>query len=93
MAIERLENVGILTAGGDCPGLNAVLRAFVKTAEQERELGGAQARTRRGSGRRARHPGDVEHRAGVHAGTVRGADPRAGAAIVAAASERRDGIP
>src|SRR5215213_10306672 len=34
MAIERLENVGILTAGGDCPGLNAVLRAFVKTAKQ-----------------------------------------------------------
>ena len=33
MANGRLERVGILTGGGDCPGLNAVLRAFVKTAE------------------------------------------------------------
>lgn len=29
----RLRRVGVLTAGGDCPGLNAVIRAFVKTAE------------------------------------------------------------
>jgi len=28
-----MKRVGILTAGGDCPGLNAVIRAFVKTAE------------------------------------------------------------
>jgi 6-phosphofructokinase 1 len=28
-----LRRVGVLTAGGDCPGLNAVIRAFVKTAE------------------------------------------------------------
>ncbi|RMD66016.1 MAG: 6-phosphofructokinase, partial [Planctomycetota bacterium] len=24
--------IGVLTGGGDCPGLNAVLRAVVKTA-------------------------------------------------------------
>jgi phosphofructokinase-like protein len=28
----QLRRVGVLTAGGDCPGLNAVIRAFVKTA-------------------------------------------------------------
>ncbi|MFP4176381.1 MAG: 6-phosphofructokinase [Planctomycetota bacterium] len=28
----NLERVGILTGGGDCPGLNAVIRAVVKTA-------------------------------------------------------------
>ncbi|GIR37217.1 MAG: hypothetical protein CM15mP49_26020 [Actinomycetota bacterium] len=26
-------NVGILTGGGDCPGLNAVIRAVVRKAE------------------------------------------------------------
>jgi ATP-dependent phosphofructokinase / diphosphate-dependent phosphofructokinase len=29
---RRLRRVGILTGGADCPGLNGVLRAFVKTA-------------------------------------------------------------
>ena len=29
----RPRRVGILTGGGDCPGLNAVIRAFVKTAD------------------------------------------------------------
>ena len=33
MAQGPLRRVGVLTAGGDCPGLNAVIRAFVKTAE------------------------------------------------------------
>jgi ATP-dependent phosphofructokinase / diphosphate-dependent phosphofructokinase len=33
MADGQLGRVGVLTAGGDCPGLNAVIRAFVKTAE------------------------------------------------------------
>jgi 6-phosphofructokinase 1 len=33
MASESIRRVGILTAGGDCPGLNAVIRAIVKTAE------------------------------------------------------------
>ena len=28
-----IKKVGILTAGGDCPGLNAVVRGIVKTAE------------------------------------------------------------
>jgi 6-phosphofructokinase 1 len=32
MAVER---IGVLTGGGDCPGLNAVLRAVVKTAVGE----------------------------------------------------------
>ncbi len=30
-----VKKVGILTAGGDCPGLNAVIRGIVKTAEYE----------------------------------------------------------
>jgi 6-phosphofructokinase 1 len=33
MTDRPLRRVGVLTAGGDCPGLNAVIRAFVKTAE------------------------------------------------------------
>ena len=32
MTDGRLRRVGVLTAGGDCPGLNAVIRAFVQTA-------------------------------------------------------------
>jgi 6-phosphofructokinase len=27
-----IRRMGVLTGGGDCPGLNAVLRALVKTA-------------------------------------------------------------
>jgi phosphofructokinase-like protein len=30
--ISKIKRIGILTAGGDCPGLNAVIRAIVKTA-------------------------------------------------------------
>ena len=30
----RRPSVGILTSGGDCPGLNAVIRAAVKTADR-----------------------------------------------------------
>src|SRR3954466_3062074 len=33
MSVSQPRRVGVLTAGGDCPGLNAVIRAFVKTAE------------------------------------------------------------
>jgi ATP-dependent phosphofructokinase / diphosphate-dependent phosphofructokinase len=33
MSDGQPRRVGVLTAGGDCPGLNAVIRAFVKTAE------------------------------------------------------------
>jgi len=29
---DKLRRIGILTGGGDCPGLNAVIRAVVKTA-------------------------------------------------------------
>ncbi len=29
---SKIKRIGILTAGGDCPGLNAVIRAIVKTA-------------------------------------------------------------
>ncbi len=29
---KKIEKIGVLTAGGDCPGLNAVIRAVVKTA-------------------------------------------------------------
>src|SRR5262245_61075709 len=28
----RMERIGIVTGGGDCPGLNAVIRAVVKAA-------------------------------------------------------------
>lgn len=30
--MNRINRIGILTAGGDCPGLNAVIRAVAKTA-------------------------------------------------------------
>ena len=30
--MANIKKVGILTGGGDCPGLNAVIRAVVKTA-------------------------------------------------------------
>jgi hypothetical protein len=29
---ERIERIGLLTGGGDCPGLNAVIRSAVMTA-------------------------------------------------------------
>jgi ATP-dependent phosphofructokinase / diphosphate-dependent phosphofructokinase len=32
MMADKLKRIGILTGGGDCPGLNAVIRAVVKTA-------------------------------------------------------------
>ena len=30
---QSIRRIGILTGGGDCPGLNAVIRAVVKKAE------------------------------------------------------------
>ena len=30
--MSQIKKIGILTGGGDCPGLNAVIRAVVKTA-------------------------------------------------------------
>ncbi|MDH7501036.1 MAG: ATP-dependent 6-phosphofructokinase, partial [candidate division NC10 bacterium] len=32
MARKQIRRIGVLTGGGDCPGLNAVIRAVVKTA-------------------------------------------------------------
>lgn len=32
MANGKIKRIGVLTGGGDCPGLNAVIRAVVKTA-------------------------------------------------------------
>lgn len=32
MLVNKIHRIGILTAGGDCPGLNAVIRAVAKTA-------------------------------------------------------------
>ncbi|RME23937.1 MAG: 6-phosphofructokinase, partial [Candidatus Zixiibacteriota bacterium] len=32
------KRIGVLTGGGDCPGLNAVIRAVVKTAEIEYDM-------------------------------------------------------
>ncbi len=33
--MAQLKRVGVLTGGGDCPGLNAVIRAVVKTATRD----------------------------------------------------------
>jgi len=32
MIVKGIQRIGVLTAGGDCPGLNAVIRAIAKTA-------------------------------------------------------------
>jgi 6-phosphofructokinase len=38
--MARIERIGILTSGGDCAGLNAVIRAVVHRAvEGDRSLG------------------------------------------------------
>ena len=34
MANESKGTIGILTGGGDCPGLNAVIRAVVRRADK-----------------------------------------------------------
>src|SRR5579863_6706901 len=34
LARSRVKCIGILTGGGDCPGLNAVIRAVVKNASR-----------------------------------------------------------
>lgn len=33
--MKKIKRIGVLTGGGDCPGLNAVIRAIVKTAAFE----------------------------------------------------------
>ncbi|MDF1544737.1 MAG: ATP-dependent 6-phosphofructokinase [bacterium] len=36
--VSRTKRIGVLTGGGDCPGLNAVIRAVVKTAQNEYDM-------------------------------------------------------
>ncbi|MEW5994008.1 MAG: ATP-dependent 6-phosphofructokinase [Candidatus Zixiibacteriota bacterium] len=36
--MPKVKRIGVLTGGGDCPGLNAVLRAIVKTADTDYDL-------------------------------------------------------
>src|SRR5260370_27422881 len=36
--MRKVERIGILTGGGDCPGLNAVIRAAVRSAAREHNL-------------------------------------------------------
>ena len=38
MAEKTRKTIGVLTSGGDCPGLNAVIRAVVKTAVNEYDM-------------------------------------------------------
>ncbi|MCL6638239.1 MAG: 6-phosphofructokinase [Firmicutes bacterium] len=38
MTLAKIRRIGVLTGGGDCPGLNAVIRAVVKTAVREYRL-------------------------------------------------------
>ena len=33
--MSEIKRIGVMTGGGDCPGLNAVIRAVVKTAIQK----------------------------------------------------------
>ncbi len=35
MTSPKIETIGVLTSGGDCPGLNAVIRGVVRKAERE----------------------------------------------------------
>src|SRR3979411_2033927 len=35
---SKVQRIGILTGGGDCPGLNAVIRAAVRTATRDHNL-------------------------------------------------------
>jgi ATP-dependent phosphofructokinase / diphosphate-dependent phosphofructokinase len=36
--MSEVRKIGILTGGGDCPGLNAVIRAAVRTATRDHDL-------------------------------------------------------
>lgn len=38
MTANKIRRIGVLTGGGDCPGLNAVIRAVVKTAIRQYRL-------------------------------------------------------
>ncbi len=35
---KSIKRIGVLTGGGDCPGLNAVIRAVVKTAHNDYDM-------------------------------------------------------
>ena len=35
---RNVDTIGLLTGGGDCPGLNAVIRAVAKAAMQDHNL-------------------------------------------------------
>ncbi|MFH1686640.1 MAG: ATP-dependent 6-phosphofructokinase [bacterium] len=35
---KQVKRIGVLTGGGDCPGLNAVIRAIVKTAHNQYDM-------------------------------------------------------
>lgn len=35
---KKIKRIGVLTGGGDCPGLNAVIRAIVKTADNDYDM-------------------------------------------------------
>ncbi len=35
---KQRQRIGVLTGGGDCPGLNAVIRSIVKTAEHDYDM-------------------------------------------------------
>jgi 6-phosphofructokinase 1 len=37
--MAKIQRIGIMTAGGDCPGLNAVIRAVAKAAMGKQQLG------------------------------------------------------
>ncbi|MEA3297041.1 MAG: 6-phosphofructokinase, partial [candidate division Zixibacteria bacterium] len=36
--VKNKGRIGVLTGGGDCPGLNAVIRAIVKTAHNHYDM-------------------------------------------------------
>ena len=36
--MANIRRIGVLTGGGDCPGLNAVIRAVTKTAMHQYKL-------------------------------------------------------
>jgi 6-phosphofructokinase len=38
MPVRKIKRIAILTGGGDCPGLNAVIRAVAKTAQNDHNI-------------------------------------------------------
>jgi 6-phosphofructokinase 1 len=38
MPVRKIKRIAILTGGGDCPGLNAVIRAVAKTAKNDHQI-------------------------------------------------------